>query len=69
MQIGNKTECGMLGFVQAIGKDYQQTRDQHPEETFVHVSLSSLAPYSIIFWTSFQNIDIIFHFNLSPRET
>lgn len=38
MQIGNKTECGMLGFVQALGQDYQQIRDRYPEEAFVHVS-------------------------------
>jgi Ca2+ transporting ATPase len=30
-QVGNKTECSLLGFVRAIGQDYQARRDQMPE--------------------------------------
>ena len=30
-QVGNKTECSLLGFVKAIGQDYQVRRDQMPE--------------------------------------
>ncbi|CCD74104.1 Calcium-transporting ATPase [Caenorhabditis elegans] len=36
-QLGNKTECGMLGFVLALGKSYQEIRDRHPEETIPKV--------------------------------
>ncbi|CAI5448926.1 unnamed protein product [Caenorhabditis angaria] len=36
-QLGNKTECGMLGFVLALGKSYQDIRDKHPEETIPKV--------------------------------
>lgn len=36
-QVGNKTECALLGFVVAIGKHYQTVRDDLPEETFTRV--------------------------------
>ena len=36
-QVGNKTECALLGFVQAIGKNYQTFRDSVPEEMFTRV--------------------------------
>ncbi|CAD6190771.1 unnamed protein product [Caenorhabditis auriculariae] len=36
-QLGNKTECGMLGFVLALGDSYQKIRDRHPEETIPKV--------------------------------
>jgi len=36
-QVGNKTECALLGFVQALGKNYQTVRDDIPEETFTRV--------------------------------
>ncbi|GLG98877.1 Calcium-transporting ATPase sarcoplasmic/endoplasmic reticulum type [Gryllus bimaculatus] len=36
-QVGNKTECALLGFVQGIGKNYQTIRDDIPEETFKKV--------------------------------
>lgn len=36
-QIGNKTECALLGFVNALGKNYQTIRDNIPEETFTRV--------------------------------
>lgn len=31
-QLGNKTECALLGFVLALGKSYQVFRDELPEE-------------------------------------
>nr|XP_015903633.1 plasma membrane calcium-transporting ATPase 2 isoform X4 [Parasteatoda tepidariorum] len=31
-QVGNKTECALLQFVQDMGKDYQTVRDDIPEE-------------------------------------
>ncbi|XP_046747533.1 plasma membrane calcium-transporting ATPase 2 isoform X2 [Diprion similis] len=37
MQVGNKTECALLGFVTALGKSYQTIRDDIPEETFTRV--------------------------------
>ncbi|XP_024083389.1 plasma membrane calcium-transporting ATPase 2 isoform X3 [Cimex lectularius] len=36
-QVGNKTECSLLGFVQALGKNYQTIRDDMPEEMFTRV--------------------------------
>jgi Ca2+ transporting ATPase len=37
MQVGNKTECSLLGFVQGLGKNYQTIRDDMPEEMFTRV--------------------------------
>ncbi|XP_029665731.1 plasma membrane calcium-transporting ATPase 2 isoform X2 [Formica exsecta] len=37
LQVGNKTECALLGFVLALGKKYQTVRDDFPEETFTRV--------------------------------
>ncbi|KAI6227302.1 Calcium-transporting ATPase [Aphelenchoides fujianensis] len=36
-QLGNKTECGLLGFVLALGQSYQAIRDKHPEESIFKV--------------------------------
>uniref|UniRef100_A0A0A9WKV1 Calcium-transporting ATPase n=2 Tax=Lygus hesperus TaxID=30085 RepID=A0A0A9WKV1_LYGHE len=36
-QVGNKTECSLLGFVQNLGKNYQTIRDDIPEEMFTRV--------------------------------
>lgn len=36
-QVGNKTECALLGFVQNLGKNYQTIRDDYPEESFTRV--------------------------------
>ncbi|KRT78573.1 hydrolase [Oryctes borbonicus] len=36
-QVGNKTECALLGFVIGLGKSYQTIRDDQPEETFTRV--------------------------------
>ena len=35
-QLGNKTECGLLGFVEHLGGDYASIRDAHPTNQFVH---------------------------------
>jgi P-type Ca2+ transporter type 2B len=32
-QLGNKTECGLLGWVRHIGGDYEQVRCEYPEES------------------------------------
>ena len=35
-QLGNKTECGLLGFVRQLSAgDYEEIRKRHPEETHV----------------------------------
>lgn len=36
-QVGNKTECALLGFVNALGHDYEAIRIAMPEEKFVKV--------------------------------
>uniref|UniRef100_A0A1B6DUL5 Calcium-transporting ATPase n=1 Tax=Clastoptera arizonana TaxID=38151 RepID=A0A1B6DUL5_9HEMI len=36
-QVGNKTECALLGFVLGLGKNYQTIRDDIPEELFTRV--------------------------------
>lgn len=36
-QLGNKTECGLLGFVEHVGGDYNKIRDEHPTNSFIHV--------------------------------
>ena len=36
-QIGNKTECSLLGFVLDLGDDYRVIRANHPDETFTKV--------------------------------
>ncbi|CAJ0931103.1 unnamed protein product, partial [Mesorhabditis belari] len=36
-QLGNKTECGLLGFVLALGNSYQEIRDKNPEESIFKV--------------------------------
>ncbi|XP_044576871.1 plasma membrane calcium-transporting ATPase 2 isoform X3 [Cotesia glomerata] len=54
MQVGNKTECALLGFVLALGQNYQTVRDDQPEETFTRVytfnsvrkSMSTVVPKS-----------------------
>ncbi|XP_057218478.1 plasma membrane calcium-transporting ATPase 4 isoform X2 [Triplophysa rosa] len=35
--VGNKTECGLLGFVLELKQDYQPIRDEVPEEIFYKV--------------------------------
>jgi len=37
MQIGNKTECAMLGFILELKKSYQAVRDEFPEDSFHRV--------------------------------
>ncbi|VEL34564.1 unnamed protein product [Protopolystoma xenopodis] len=36
-QLGNKTECALLGFVQHLGASYEDIRAQWPEESLVKV--------------------------------
>ncbi|XP_049825476.1 plasma membrane calcium-transporting ATPase 2 isoform X3 [Aethina tumida] len=36
-QVGNKTECALLGFVQNLNQNYQTVRDDCPEENFTRV--------------------------------
>ncbi|XP_059609749.1 plasma membrane calcium-transporting ATPase 2 isoform X3 [Phlebotomus argentipes] len=36
-QVGNKTECALLGFVQGLGVNFQTIRDDITEETFTRV--------------------------------
>lgn len=36
-QVGNKTECSLLGFVLDLNKNYQTIRDDTPEEVFTRV--------------------------------
>jgi P-type Ca2+ transporter type 2B len=36
-QIGNKTECALLGFVLDLGQNYEDVRRQYPEESLVKV--------------------------------
>lgn len=36
-QVGNKTECALLGFVNALGQDYEAIRQTMPEDKFIKV--------------------------------
>ncbi|XP_030650164.1 plasma membrane calcium-transporting ATPase 4 isoform X3 [Chanos chanos] len=36
-QVGNKTECALLGFVLDLRRDYQSIRNEYPEEKFYKV--------------------------------
>ena len=36
-QLGNKTECGLLGFVEHLGGNYKTIREQYPTKDYVHV--------------------------------
>ncbi len=36
-QLGNKTECALLGFVLALGGSYENIRQQYPEESMMKV--------------------------------
>ncbi|CAF1068097.1 unnamed protein product [Rotaria sp. Silwood1] len=36
-QVGNKTECGLLGFVVGLNGNYNDIRQRYTEEKFVHV--------------------------------
>lgn len=37
MQIGNKTECALLGFVKDLGQSYEAVRDEITEEKLTKV--------------------------------
>lgn len=53
MQVGNKTECALLGFVLALGQSYDAVRERHPEESLrkvytfnsVRKSMGTVIPY------------------------
>jgi len=53
-QLGNKTECGMLGFVVELKQNFQQIRETMPEDKFVKIftfnsvrkSMASVIPKS-----------------------
>ncbi|CAB3242772.1 unnamed protein product [Arctia plantaginis] len=53
MQVGNKTECALLGFVVGLGQSYDHVREKNPEESFTRVytfnsvrkSMSTVVPY------------------------
>ena len=36
-QLGNKTECGLLGFVEKMGGNYSRIREQNPTNAYEHV--------------------------------
>lgn len=36
-QVGNKTECALLGFVHGLGMNYQTIRDEITEDKFTRV--------------------------------
>ncbi|CDW55426.1 Hydrolase like2 and E1-E2 ATPase and Cation ATPas e C domain containing protein [Trichuris trichiura] len=36
-QLGNKTECALLGFVQSLGQSYEKLREETPEDRLVKV--------------------------------
>lgn len=36
-QVGNKTECALLGFISELNQSYQDIREKHPESSFHHV--------------------------------
>ncbi len=46
-QVGNKTECALLGFIQRFGRDYEGLRQRHPESDFVKVYTFSSARKSM----------------------
>ncbi|XP_042229186.1 plasma membrane calcium-transporting ATPase 3-like isoform X2 [Homarus americanus] len=54
-QIGNKTECALLGFVTDLGRSYQTIRNHYPEEKFVKLytfnsarkSMSTVVPLGV----------------------
>lgn len=47
VQIGNKTECALLGLLHRLGRDYEGLRRRHPESEFVKVYTFSSARRSM----------------------
>lgn len=45
-QVGNKTECGLLGFVLDLQQDYTPVREQIPEERLYKVGNHAAHPPS-----------------------
>jgi hypothetical protein len=48
-QLGNKTECALLGFVKDLGQSYEAIRSEYPEENHTKVRASSLNNPSLLF--------------------
>ena len=54
-QLGNKTECALLGFVTDLGRSYVTVRKNNPEEKFIKVytfnsarkSMSTVVPLGV----------------------
>lgn len=52
-QVGNKTECALLGFILSLGQSYEKVRGDIPEESFTRVytfnsqrkNMSTVIPY------------------------
>ena len=54
-QVGNKTECALLGFVMDMGKDYEVVREEMPEECLHKVRVVAAAAVAA---SSFTNLII-----------
>lgn len=52
-QVGNKTECGLLGFVLDLQQDYAPVREQIPEERLYKVGNDALQDAMICQYMSF----------------
>ena len=48
-QIGNKTECALLGFVLELGHDYEKIRADTPEDKLFKVSAYLLCRFPLLF--------------------
>lgn len=53
-QLGNKTECGLLGFVLDMGQQYQPIRDVFTEDKFTKVLIFYNILFFILFFFCFQ---------------
>lgn len=62
-QLGNKTECGLLGFVLNMGQSYDELRKQTPEELF-HKVLACVA--DVYLWKHISRAGV--HIQLSAQE-
>ena len=63
IQIGNKTECALLGFVMDLGEDYRKIRKAHPDTTFTKVYTFNSARYNYCVKKSIGSIcSSIFYF-------
>lgn len=46
-QVGNKTECGLLGLILNLQRDYATVREQIPEEKLYKVENLQLNPFGL----------------------